>query len=206
MTKDLSIKDLLLPYVVMVVVIFIMQDATYVFILSCIAIISLVFLIGLRIKDINICVLAMMNLSSILIENLLFSTGLISLYSDEENRLLQNSIIFGLSMARELLILVLLTYRVEITKWLFPKHQIRATFADSIMPWLYLIGAAISFFALIENYFRNGKGYDITFFFYAFEITGYLIFSTICAMLVALTVISYKEAYELKVPTIKKRS
>ncbi|TMP37816.1 hypothetical protein CWB98_09090 [Pseudoalteromonas rubra] len=161
---------------------------------------------GHRIKDINVCFLAIIAIMPVLYENIIFTSGLISLDSTDDNRLLQNSIIFGAHLVKELLILVPLTYRVELTKKLFPKHKIRYTFADSILPWLCIITAAMSFFALIENYFRNAKGYDITFFFYAFEITGYLNYSAVCGILVVLAFLTYRDAYDFRQPSLKSPS
>ncbi|KZN43752.1 hypothetical protein [Pseudoalteromonas luteoviolacea] len=204
MAKHFAFKDLLLPYVVMVVVIFIIQDATYFFFLAYISIVSLVFLIGHRLRDVNICSISFLAMMPVLFENIIFTTGLISLVSEPGDRLIQNSLIYGIHLVKELMILVPLTYRVEISKKLFPKHKIRYTFADSVLPWLCLISAAISFFALIENYMRNGKGYDITFFYYAFDVTGYLNYSMFCGVLVVLTFLSYKEAYDFKAPSIRR--
>ncbi|MEC4088458.1 hypothetical protein [Pseudoalteromonas rubra] len=186
-------SPLLMVIVALSLILIILRDATFYVFSAYSLLLSGLFIIGVRLKDVNLCGLTGLALFPIIYENLLFSTGLISLTSETQNRLFQNSLIFGLHFIKELILLVLLIYRMEITKRLFPTRNIYYTFADTLLPWLCLLTAIFSFLALFENYLRNGRGYDITLFFYAFEVTGYLFYSSVCGILLVLTVITYQQ-------------
>ncbi|KAF7788735.1 hypothetical protein PRUB_a1785 [Pseudoalteromonas rubra] len=186
-------RPLLMATVTLSLLLIILRDATfYVFSAYSLLLIGL-FIIGVRLREVNLCGLTGLALFPIVYENLLFTTGLISLTSETQNRLFQNSLIFGLHLIKELILLVLLIYRMEISKRLFPNRHIYYTFADTLLPWLCLLTAIFSFLALFENYLRNGRGYDITLFFYAFEITGYLFYSSVCGILLVLTLLTYQK-------------
>ncbi|PAY01514.1 hypothetical protein CKO50_10220 [Pseudoalteromonas sp. HM-SA03] len=160
---------------------------------------------GLRLKDVNICILCILCLTPFVLETLVFSTGLISLSSSPENRLFQNSLIFGIHLIIELIVLAPLTYRTELTKKLFPRYKIKYTFADNIFPWLAILGALFTFATIVENYLRNGKGYDVTFFFYSSDIAGYILYSAKCGIMIALTALTYKEEYDYALPSLRKK-
>ncbi|PCK31487.1 hypothetical protein CEX98_12510 [Pseudoalteromonas piscicida] len=162
-------------------------------------------MLGARLKDINICTLSILAVVPFTLETIVFSSGLISLESSKDQRLLQNTLIFGTHFIIGLLIIFPLTYRVEITKKLFPKLKSRYTFADAIMPWLAIFNVVMSFAALVENYFRNAKGANMTFFFYSFDVSGYLIYSANCLILLSLAAITYKEEYDYALPSIRKK-
>ncbi|WP_125778695.1 hypothetical protein [Pseudoalteromonas rubra] len=188
--------QLLIIIGILSLILIILRDATfYVFSLYSLLLAG-IFVIGIKLRDFNLCGLAGLALFPIAYENLIFTTGLISLNSEQHNRLLQNSIIFGLHIVKEVILLVLLTYRVELSQRIFPTRRVYYTFADGLLLWLCLLTVIISFLALSENYLRNGLGYDITFFFYAFEITGYLFYASVCGTLSLLAFKSYQQFSE----------
>ncbi|MEJ6474363.1 hypothetical protein [Pseudoalteromonas piscicida] len=205
MKKNFSLGDLLIPYAIVAVGLLVLYDIRFHFYLIYLLIVSTVFILGARLKDINICTLSILAVVPFTLETIVFSSGLISLESSKDQRLLQNTLIFGTHFIIGLLIIFPLTYRVEITKKLFPKLKSRYTFADAIMPWLAIFNVVMSFAALVENYFRNAKGANMTFFFYSFDVSGYLIYSANCLILLSLAAITYKEEYDYALPSIRKK-
>ncbi|RJE76316.1 hypothetical protein BGP78_14765 [Pseudoalteromonas sp. MSK9-3] len=162
----------------------------------------LVLFLSFRIEEVNIATIVTLTLLPTLIEFLIFGLGLVNLSSSHGDRLVQNSIIYGIHFAIDLFILVPLTYRVELSKKLFPIAKVKYTFADSMLPWVQIIAIVMTFSALIENYFRNAKGYDITFFFYSYSIVGYLKYSFAFGIITVLLGMAYKEYYGFKTPTL----
>ena len=205
MKRNFSIKDLLLPYAVIGVGLFVLYDIRYHFFLLYLMSVSALFVVGARLKDINICTLALLVAIPFTVEVVIFSSGLVSLSSTENSRLVQNSIIFGIHFLINLTVVIPLTYRVEITKKLFPKSQVKFTFADQVLPWLAIFGVFISFAALVENYLRHAKGVNSTIFFYSFDVAGYIIYASNIGVLTVLTAIKYKEAYDYALPSLRKR-
>lgn len=206
MKKNFSLGDLLIPYAILAVGLLVLYDIRFHFYVIYGLIVSTIFILGARLKDINICALSVLALVPFTLETAVFSSGLISLdSSDKDQRLLQNTLIFGTHFIISLLVIFPLTYRVEITKKLFPKLKTRYTFADAIMPWLAMLSIFMSFAALIENYFRNAKGVNMTFFFYSFDVSGYLIYSANCLTLLILAAITYKEEYDYALPSLRKK-
>ncbi|WP_462160697.1 hypothetical protein [Pseudoalteromonas maricaloris] len=205
MKKNFSIRDLLLPYAVIGVGLFVLYDIRYHFFLIYIMTISAILVAGIRLKDINISTLAILVAIPFSLEVIVFSSGLISLSSTESSRLLQNSIIFGVHFLINLSVVFPLTHRVELTKKLFPKAKVRFTFADSILPWLAILGVFMSFAGLVENYLRHAKGVNSTIFFYSFDVSGYIIYASNCGVLLVLTALTYKEEYDYALPSLRKK-
>ncbi|WMO12392.1 hypothetical protein [Pseudoalteromonas piscicida] len=123
MKKNFSIRDLLLPYAVIGVGLFVLYDIRYHFFLIYIMTISAILVVGIRLKDINISTLAILVAIPFSLEVIVFSSGLISLSSTESSRLLQNSIIFGVHFLINLSVVFPLTHRVELTKKLFLRQK-----------------------------------------------------------------------------------
>ncbi|MGA4605242.1 hypothetical protein [Pseudoalteromonas maricaloris] len=205
MKKNFSLGDLLIPYAIVAVGLLVLYDIRFHFYLIYLLIVLTVFILGARLKDINICALSLLAIVPFTLETAVFSSGLISLESSKDQRLLQNTLIFGAHFLIDLIIVFPLTYRVELTKKLFPKFKTRYTFADAIMPWLAIFSVCMSFAALVENYFRNAKGANLTFFFYSFDVSGYLIYSANCLILLILAAVTYKEAYDYALPSLRKK-
>ncbi|KAF7772240.1 hypothetical protein PCIT_a2273 [Pseudoalteromonas citrea] len=205
MKSEKSLYRLLLIYAVSIVTLFILKDDPAVFTYSLFALGVLAFFLALRIGDVNIVTVIILVALSPLAEFIIFGFGLVDLRSSSGDRLIQNSIIFGIHLVIDVVVLIPMTYRVEISKKLFPIEKIKYNIADSLLPWVQLIGIFVSVFALVENYLRNAKGYDIALFFYSFSISGYIVYSFSAILITILLVMSYKNHYGFKTPTLLSR-
>lgn len=202
MKSEKNLYRLLLIYAVSIVIWVIVKDNPLISISVLMAVGLLVLFLSIRIDEVNIATIVVLIFLPTLFEFLIFGLGLVDLSSSHGDRLVQNSIIYGIHFAIDLAVLVPLTYRVELSKKLFPVAKVKYTFADSMLPWVQIIAIAMSFFTLIENYFRNAKGYDITFFFYSYSIVGYLKYSFAVGIITVLLGMAYKEFYGFKTPTL----
>jgi hypothetical protein len=202
MKSEKNLYRLLLIYAVSIVFWAIVKDDPLVFTSVLIAFGLLVLFLSFRINEVNIATIVILTLLPTLIEFLIFGLGLVDLSSSNGDRLIQNSIIYCIHFAVDIAVLIPITYRVELSKKLFTTTKVKYTFADSILPWVQIISIAMSFFALVENYFRNAKGYDITFFFYSYSIVGYLKYSFSVGIITVLLGIAYREFYGFKTPTL----
>ena len=166
--------------------------------------IGIVFILfSFKVKDFNIAILAMIILIiPTLSEFVIFGTGLISLDSNIENRLIQNSIIYGIHLFLNILFLAPITYRLELSKKLFPQLKIKYTFADAIFPWLQLISIFLTAAALIENYVRHTYSIDITFVFYSYSLIIFMIYSFSASTIGLLCYCTYKDSYLDKLPRL----
>ncbi|MBE0369575.1 hypothetical protein J8L98_05755 [Pseudoalteromonas sp. MMG013] len=206
MKSEKSLYRLLLIYAVSIVTLFIVKDDPAIFTYSLFALGVLALFLALRIGDVNIATIIVLVALSPLAELIIFGFGLVDLRSSDGDRLIQNSIIFGTHFVIDVIVLVPMTYRVEISKKLFPIAKIKYNIADSLLPWVQLIGIFVSVFALVENYLRNAKDYDIAFFFYSFSISGYIVYSFSAILITILLAMAYKDYYGFKTPTLLSRS
>ena len=196
--------DLLLLYLITVAVIFITLNVPFIYIAFNLTFLILIFILSIRLKNPNIMVTCLVIAFPVMTESVVFGFDLISISSDESNRLIQNSIIFGYHLVISLISLFLAMYRVQLTKLIFPVNKVHHLFSDDYLPMFSLFGVIITALTLFENYLRNGLGYDYTFFFYAFGISGYFIRTLLCGVLLGLVFNGYKEEYGFKTPTLLK--
>ncbi|MFC3033161.1 hypothetical protein ACFOEE_11580 [Pseudoalteromonas fenneropenaei] len=187
------------------VLIAVLVNAPNIFIYTYLIYNSILILIALRIKDFNIVALGILMICPYYLEQVLFNLGLVSLKSSDDDRLIQNSIIFGIQASINLLPLYPLVKRMEIQSKLWPSVKIRATPADEVFPWLQLCLISLSFFCLIENYLRNGLNYQVQFFYDIFDITGYIVFSITTAIMSFMTIDSYKNHRLSILPTLRNK-
>lgn len=128
MKKNFSLGDLLIPYAIVAVGLLVLYDIRFHFYIIYVLIVLTVFILGARLKDVNICALSLLAVVPFTLETAVFSSGLISLdSSDKDQRLLQNTLIFGTHFLIALMVVFPLTYRVEITKKAIPKIKKHAT-------------------------------------------------------------------------------
>lgn len=162
-------------------------------------------IVSLRIKDFNTFVLGLMILLPYYLEQIIFNLGIISLSSSIENRLYQNSIIFGVQFLINLVVLFPIVKRIELQEKYWPKSKPELSVGDQIFPWLILLSCIKCFTALVENYFRNGLGYDIQFFYSIFDITGFINLSITTTILAALVYDNYKNSKYRTLPKLTKK-
>lgn len=167
--------------------------------------ISIIIFAAFKLKDRDTAFIAILALIPFLLEMLVFDLGIVSLSSDDENRLFQNTLIFSVQFAISLIALVPMVLRVEIQSKIWPYYEPKMTLADSVFPYSLLVSSVIIFCALIENYLRNGLGHNIRFFYDIFDITGYFILSISATILTSMVIESHKEYKLKKLPSLKKR-
>ncbi|WMN61121.1 hypothetical protein NI389_06970 [Pseudoalteromonas xiamenensis] len=170
----------------------------YVVFIFCIIICSLKF------KDRDTTFISFIALIPVLLEMMIFDTGLISLKSSDEERLFQNTVIFGIQFLSNLAALIPMVLRVEFQTKIWPFYEPKLTIADNVFPYTLLLSSIVIFCSLIENYLRNGLGYDIKFFYSIYDIVGYFVLSTNATILTYLTINSYKDERFKKLPSLKK--
>ncbi|CCQ11455.1 hypothetical protein PALB_23520 [Pseudoalteromonas luteoviolacea B = ATCC 29581] len=203
---DLSTKSHSFMLAMSVVILLaVLTNAPNPFIYAYLAYNTFLVIAALKFKDFNTFVLGTLILSPYFLEQIIFNFGFISLSSTEENRLYQNSLIFGVQLIINLIVLYPIVKRYELQEKYWPSSKVKMSLGDQIFPWLILLSTVKCFTALVENYFRNGLGYNIQFFYSIFDITGFINLSITTAVMTTLVFESYTDFKLSKIPRILKK-
>ncbi|QTH72497.1 hypothetical protein [Pseudoalteromonas xiamenensis] len=174
----------ILPVVVATTVVFFaMLHLPFYFLRAYLGFVALVTLYAYKLGDKDTAFIGFLAFVPFFLEVLIFNLGLISLTSSDEDRLMQNTIIFGVQFVISLIALIPMVMRVELQQKIWKDYQPQLTLADTVFPWALLFSTIKVFCALIENYLRNGLGYKVQFFFSTYDITGYLMLSISASIL-----------------------
>ncbi|MFC0117943.1 hypothetical protein ACFFK7_08415 [Pseudoalteromonas xiamenensis] len=166
--------------------------------------IFLIILFSIKFKDRDTTFIAIIAAIPVCLEMVIFNTGLVSLESTEEERLFQNTIIFGIQFLANLAALIPMVLRVEFQSKIWPFYEPKLTIADSVFPYTLLTSSVVIFCSLIENYLRNGLGYDIRFFYSIYDIVGYFVLCISATVLTYMTWNSYVDNKFRQLPSLKK--
>ncbi|WP_440055035.1 hypothetical protein ACSLBF_02435 [Pseudoalteromonas sp. T1lg65] len=174
---------------------FILLDRAQVFLAFNLIFNFFVFLLAWRLKEKNIITITLIVTVPIVVETIVFGFGLIDLSSTADNILIHNSIIFGYHLIVEILILFMLMKRSNITRWFCGQQHVKHTFADDLLPWVFLFGVFVAAATLLENYLRIVKDYEMTFFFYSMDVVGYVSRTVVSSTLVMMVFREYQNGY-----------
>ncbi|ALU44193.1 hypothetical protein [Pseudoalteromonas rubra] len=152
-------------------------------------------LYGVYLKDIN-----MVHISGfIFILNgttyAIFKVGLINYVTPSDNKLLQGTLIYGFQLLSGIITVLVLIFRVQISRLLSNSKNIELTLFDGLFHWLYMYTSIIYLLGLIENvawsYF-NMKSWTIIY--DNFEGLIYISWALCCGALITMMICSTKDA------------
>lgn len=202
MTKLKAFEKLPLIVTIMVVF-FVMMKSPAVFVWLYIVYISGIAILAYRLNDKDTAFISFIAFVPICLEMVLFGFGFISTSSSDEDRLKQNTIIFGVQFVISLIALIPMVKRVELQRFIWRNYEPKLTLADQVFPWMLLLTSLKVFGALFENYLRNGLGYKIQIFFDTYDITGYLMLSITACILTFMLLESYSNSKFNTPPSLK---
>ncbi|CAH9055926.1 hypothetical protein PSECIP111854_01683 [Pseudoalteromonas sp. CIP111854] len=81
----------------------------------------------------------------------IFEVGLINYVAPESNKLLQSALIYGSQLLFSLAIVLVLIFRVQLSRLLSSSNNIELTHFDGIFHWIYIYTSLIYFLALVED-------------------------------------------------------
>lgn len=195
-----------LPLIVTIMVVFFaIMHIPPVFLWVYLVYVSGIIILAFRLNDKDTAFISFIAFVPFFIEMVLFGFGLISTSSSDEDRLKQNTIIFGVQFIISLIALIPMVKRVELQKLIWRNYEPKLTLADQVFPWMLLFTSLKIFGALFENYLRNGLGYKIQFFFDTYDITGYLMLSITACILTFMLLETYSNAKFKNTPSLKSR-
>ena len=106
---------------------------------------------GVYVKNTNITHISAFILVLSALNFTLFSTGMINDMTNAENELLQGNIVFGVQLFFNFMIATLLIFRVQLSRKISNAKDIKLTYFDGILHWIYLYISVIYLLGLIEN-------------------------------------------------------
>ena len=112
---------------------------------------TLCTLYGIYKKDINIIHIAGFIFISTAISNILFETGIINPITPEENGIPQSFFIYGTQFLFNFITVLILIFRVEISRILSNSKKVTLTYFDGIFHWFFLYMAFINLLAFVEE-------------------------------------------------------
>ncbi|KZN63244.1 hypothetical protein N473_17605 [Pseudoalteromonas luteoviolacea CPMOR-1] len=129
----------------------------------------------------------------ILIEFILFGTGLIDLGAPDDNYLIVGTKIFGIQLLINLFAIVLFIFRVQVSRFFSRSGKIILTDFDGLFHWIFIAAGIMNVLALIENAIRNGLNWKSLRFIYDIYTTfGYAIIAVTCGLLLTMLIIQVK--------------
>ncbi|KAF7772361.1 hypothetical protein PCIT_a2423 [Pseudoalteromonas citrea] len=81
----------------------------------------------------------------------IFSTGIIDIVALQENQLLRGTIILGIQLIFSVITMIILIFRVQLSRKLSSSNNIKLTPFDGIFYWLYIFTSIIYALGLLEN-------------------------------------------------------
>lgn len=203
-TESLPLEKL--PLIVTIVVVFFaFMHSPPIFLWVYLIYVLFIIVLSLRLNDKDTAFIGFIAFLPFFIEMVLFGFGLISTSSSDDNRLKQNTIIFGVQFVISLIALVPMVKRVELQRLIWRRYEPKMTLADQVFPWMLLFTSLKIFGALFENYLRNGLGYKVQFFYDTYDITGYLMLSITACILTYMLLEAYKDSKFNVTPSLKSK-
>ncbi|TMO54276.1 hypothetical protein [Pseudoalteromonas aurantia] len=106
---------------------------------------------GIYTKNINMTHIAGFILVLTALSPIIFETGLINALTPEENTLIQSSLIYGIQLLLSLLTVLMLIFRVQLSRLISQSDKIELTHFDGIFHWIYLYTSLVYLLALLED-------------------------------------------------------
>ncbi|ALU45308.1 hypothetical protein [Pseudoalteromonas rubra] len=145
-------------------------------------------------KDINMTHISSFIFILTALSPVIFETGLIDYMTPAENKLLQGTMIYGIQLLISLAIVIVLIFRVQLSRKLSNSPNIQLTHFDGVFHWLYMYTSFIYLLALLENiawsYFEMKSW---TFIYDNFEGLIYIAWALCCGALLTMMILSARE-------------
>jgi transcriptional regulator with XRE-family HTH domain len=129
-----------------------------------------------------------------IINYFIFQVGLINYITPEANKLLQGTIIYGAHLLFSLALVLILIFRVQLSRLLSQSKSIELTHFDGIFHWIFLYTSTIYLLALLENvawsYFEIKSW---TLIYDNFEGLVYIAWALSCGALLTMVICSSKD-------------
>ncbi|AZZ95673.1 hypothetical protein [Pseudoalteromonas sp. R3] len=149
---------------------------------------------GVYVKNTNLTHIAGFILLITLANRLFFETSLVSYIAPEENKLLQGTIVYGTQLLFSLAIVLVLIFRVQLSRKLSNSPNIQLTHFDGVFHWLYMYTSLIYLLGLLENiawsYFELKSW---TLIYDNFEGLIYIAWALCCGALLTMMILSARE-------------
>ncbi|WP_105167427.1 hypothetical protein [Pseudoalteromonas sp. T1lg23B] len=85
------------------------------------------------------------------INYMVFKVGLINYVTPEDNKLLQGTLIYGTHFIFSLILVLVLIFRVQLSRLISKSESIELTHFDGIFHWIYIYTSIVYLLALVEN-------------------------------------------------------
>ncbi|TMP22879.1 hypothetical protein CWB99_23770 [Pseudoalteromonas rubra] len=149
---------------------------------------------GVYKQDVNVAHISGYILVLTAIDHTIFATGLINNVTPEKNKLLQGTIIYGTHFLLSLAMVIVLIFRVQITRLFSNSSKVKLTHFDGIFHWIFIYNSAVYLFALLENiawsYFEMKSW---TLIYDNFEGLIYIAWALCCGALLTMMILSARE-------------
>ncbi|CAH9053635.1 hypothetical protein PSECIP111951_00862 [Pseudoalteromonas holothuriae] len=149
-------------------------------------------------QDINMAHIAGFIFGLTALSPIIFETGLINYITPEDNKLIQSSLIYGTQLLLSLTVVVVLIFRVQLSRLLSSSNNIELTHFDGIFHWIYIYTSIIYFIAFLEDMayiFFDMKSWTLIY--DNFEGLIYISWALCCGALLTMMIVSAKQRREL---------
>ncbi|WP_249348581.1 helix-turn-helix domain-containing protein [Pseudoalteromonas citrea] len=102
-------------------------------------------------KNINMAHITGFILFTYSINYFIFQAGLINYITPETNKLLQGTIIYGTHLLFSLVLVLILIFRVQLSRLLSQSKNIELTHFDGLYHWIFIYTSTVYLLALLEN-------------------------------------------------------
>ncbi|OHU87430.1 hypothetical protein BET10_08285 [Pseudoalteromonas amylolytica] len=156
--------------------------------------IALTALYGLIRKEPNVLHIALILMFINLVEYIIFAYGIIDLSTAGKNRILHGVLIFGTHLLITVTSVILLIFRVQISRVLSRSTKIELTYFDGLFHWTFIYLALVSLLGLVEHLARHVLGFhSITIIYYNFTSLVYIGWAVSCALLLTMVIVTEKK-------------
>lgn len=159
------------------------------------AIIAITAFYGAIKKDPNVLHIALILLFVNLVNYIIFAFGIIDLSTAGKNRVLHGSLIYGVQLIISVTSVIILIFRVQLSRILSHSKKIELTYFDGLFHWIFIYLSMIYILAIIELFARHTFGlHSITIIHYNFTSLVYIGWAMSCALLLTMIISTEKKS------------